>query len=71
MNKPVFDRFHPNYDACEAACRNAENGDFRKAKVFLEEANCALEYPENAEDNRLAWEYVTSLAEAAGVDLYA
>lgn len=69
MQKPTFDRYHPNYAACTNAVDYADEGDFEKSCVWLNEAQIGLEDEENLQDYEDAVEYILDRAEEAGVDL--
>ena len=69
MEKPDFDCFHPNADACNNACETADEGDFADACLWLDEAAVALEYSQLLENREAALEYVQHKAKEAGVEL--
>ncbi len=67
MERPNFDRWHPNSDENKNACECADKGDFVKARSWLSEARSGLEYPELADDHAAAEAYVQHKADEAGV----
>ena len=69
VDKPTFDRFHPNYDECTNAVNCAEQGDFERACKWLNQAQSALEYHESLADYQKACDFVQERAAAAGVTL--
>lgn len=69
MERPSFDRFHPNASACNNACDCAESKEWRKALDWLQEAQSGSEYLELSDNATAAEEYVNHLATQAGVDL--
>lgn len=67
MERPNFDRWHPNADENKNACECADRGNFAEACAWLEDARRGLEYPELADDHAAAVAYVEHKAAEAGV----